>query len=449
LSIKTRINQRLEQLWNSIGFRIGCGYFSVFIVTLAIISSLLFNLLNQLVEETINEYGNTVATQLAQSSVDDVIRGDIISLRAQLENLTKLDTIITAAIYDIDNKPIAQAGATPNSHKEIPARAIRNYPAPITFDNTLAGKAIVSLNTENLLQIQSRLYTSLSIGILISIILTIIISYIISRISGNFYNRLVEQLDESAIPIDGTSTQNWRALGSSIKNLKDYVKNLDPVESGENAENKVPARSRNQHSYAELLIECMNYDKVLEQVHYREFQSLTARFHSFLEHAQAIYHGRNIDFNGNFVLLQFSSSQMGDPSFQAICCARVLHGLIKNLNQNSTINIKLEFRMAIHWQQRNLEQISPLLYNKQLEIEREELISLCNQGRAGDIIIGKNIRQFDNVAEHVKLELISGDSDTDYYRILKISDNYHKLIERQISQLARPEDPEARGKAES
>jgi len=63
------------------------------------------------------------------------------------------------------------------------------------------------------------------------------------------------------------------------------------------------------------------------------------------------------------------------------------------------------------------------------------MLHLCQQAKPGDILTTKGIKQSPAVAEHVKLDLISGESDSDYYRVQKISDSYKKLLEQQVQQL--------------
>ena len=80
--------------------------------------------------------------------------------------------------------------------------------------------------------------------------------------------------------------------------------------------------------------------------------------------------------------------------------------------------------------------LQPLVTLSQtLETEYREMFLLCQRAKPGDILTTKGIKQSPAVAEHVKLDLISGDSDTDYYRVQRISDSYKKLLEQQVQQL--------------
>ncbi len=396
-------------------------------------------MLNHLIEETISEYGNTVARQLAQASVDDVVRGDLVSLRAQLQNLTQLDTVITAAIYDIEDRPLALAGTTPNTRKHIDSDAVRNFPAPITFDNSIAGKAIVSLNITNLQAIHQRLYLSLTISIIAVALLTIAISYFLARIANRFYRSLSDQLEalspELVRQAENSSENNWQALNTSLKNLGDYIHQVEDKPSSVS-----PGKTRTSQpatapgSYAELVIECINFEQLQNQLHHKAFMKLVESFQHKLDQTRALYHGTNVPTSGPWVVIRFSQDTLSEPPFEAICCGTVLCGL---LTEQSELDARLQFRMAVHWHENGNDRtdMPNLLENRLQQNTWDDVRFLCSQANSNEIVATKNIKQFTSVSEHIKLELISGVSEVDCYRVKNISDNYKQLLDKQVQQL--------------
>jgi hypothetical protein len=113
----------------------------------------------------------------------------------------------------------------------------------------------------------------------------------------------------------------------------------------------------------------------------------------------------------------------------------LLKGLLKNNTPESTTHINLEFRFVVHWHAHDEREVAELLRNHLLQTEYLEMLHLCQLAKSGEILTTKGIKQSPAVAEHVKLDLISGESDTDSYRVLRISDSYKKLLEQQIQQL--------------
>ena len=68
----------------SLVLRLVAGYCPIFILGLALTRVFSFTRVMKLVDNTIDTYGETVATQLANSTLDAVMQRDMIGLQAQL-----------------------------------------------------------------------------------------------------------------------------------------------------------------------------------------------------------------------------------------------------------------------------------------------------------------------------------------------------------------------------
>src|SRR5690606_22878845 len=149
-------------------------YFTGFVLTYLLVALLILRLYRQQVDITLLEYGNTVAHQLAEASVDALLRNDRLSLHAQLENLAKAPNIVEAGSYDMGNRLTAQA-ADPNYN----GNSLRYYPAAITFQDSIVGKAIIGLDIRPLLANDHWLYGYLFCGLLLSLLATLAVSHIV------------------------------------------------------------------------------------------------------------------------------------------------------------------------------------------------------------------------------------------------------------------------------
>jgi uncharacterized membrane protein affecting hemolysin expression len=174
------LGQQLRTAWDELrlspAFRLGLGYFASCFISLLVLTVLTARLYTQQSETMIREYGNTVAQQLAQSCVDAVVRGDLVSLHAQLEKLTEMNSIVDAAVYDMENHLLAQADASAAKINVIPEESIRNFPASITFQDSIAGKVIIRLDTQAILKQKRWLYAYLLCGLIIGAGLVTLIS---------------------------------------------------------------------------------------------------------------------------------------------------------------------------------------------------------------------------------------------------------------------------------
>lgn len=450
IPVQPSLVQQLRTAWcelqRSLVFRLGLGYFAACFISLFVLTLLTASLYTRQSETLIHEYGNTVAQQLAQSCVDAVVRGDLVSLHAQLEKLTEMNSIVDAAVYDMENHVLAQAGTASGKKNNIPERAIRNFPASITFQDSIAGKVIIRLDTQTILKQKGWLYAYLICALIIAVGLVALISRYWMAQAHALYRELTSSLNQT---LSATSTLSpldqelpaWPEIGNKLRHLADHIHYMEQ----RYIEQRSPAAKFTQSdkysykptegSYAELMIECCNLKQLQQQLHHRELQRLLDNFQEQLKKVSKLYHGVNIHSPGDHILLRFLVNDVNDASLQAICCAVLLKGLLKTNSPETTTGIFLEFRFAVHWHAHDQRDVADLLRNHLLQGEYFEMLHLCQQAKSGDILTTKGIKQSPAVAEHVKLDLISGESDADYYRVLRISDSYKKLLEQQIQQL--------------
>ena len=430
-----------EQLQQSIALHLGGAFFVVFLASFILAGLLAFQLYSRLIESTIDEYGNAVARQLALSSVDAVVRSDLVSLHAQLEKLVANQTVIDAAVYDMENRVLAQAGLTPNARRDIPESAIRHFPATLSFQDSLAGKVIVSLNTTRAYEQRRLLLVYFILSCVAAAVLISVLSMMLARRVVAKYQYSVAQVNQilqaspMLTPFEHT-LPNQRAVEQALQQIAVHLTQLEQrnpapkfVHSG-----KFQAKPT-EGSYAELIIECINLDLLQQQLHPRELQKRLDTFQDHLQKTIPLYHATLVPAAGNHVLLRFPVNDVNDAALQAICAATVMIGLQREQPHADTLNIMLDFRYAVHWHEHHERPLPELLNNQRLKTEMLECHELCRRGKPGDIVVTKAIKQSQQVAEHVKLELISGDSDHDYYRVQRISDNYSRLLEQQVRQL--------------
>ena len=451
LTAQPGLSQKLRSAWDELRqspvFRLGSGYFVACLASLLVFALLTVRLYNQQSETIIHEYGNTVASQLAQSCVDAVVRSDLVSLHAQLEKLAEMNSVVDAAVYDMENHVLAQANMAADKKSKIPEDAIRNFPASITFQDSIAGKVIVRLDTQNIIKQKRWLYAYLVCGLIIAFGLVSLISHFWIRRANNLYKELTSNLNQT---LSATSTLSpleqdlppWPEIGNKLKHLNDHIHYIEQ----RHLEQASPSQRFTQSgkyvykptegSYAELMITCNNLAQLQQQLHHRELQRLLDNFQQQLDKVSKLYHGVNIHSPGDHVLLRFLVNEVSDAALQAICCAVLLRGLLKTNMPETTTGITLDFRFALHWHAHDERAVADLLHNHLQQGEHQEMLHLCQQAKPGEILASKGIKQSPSVAEHIKLDLISGDSDSDYYRVHRISDSYKKLLEQQIQQLA-------------
>ena len=96
---------------------------------------------NQAAQNSINgeqaAYGQSTAVQVADHLADYVIEGDILSLNVISSRLTRETSLVFVAVYDDNNRLVAQSGKAP--------RGTETYAADITFQDSLVGGVRVAV----------------------------------------------------------------------------------------------------------------------------------------------------------------------------------------------------------------------------------------------------------------------------------------------------------------
>lgn len=126
----------------------------------------------QAMQQQADALGQSLITQTAASATELLVANDILSLNVLLGNLARNPLVAHAAIYSVDNRILAEAGARPT-------RSVLNeteglYSTPITFQEVMAGQLRISLDMR---QFQQPMTISLqSMGILSLILLALTLS---------------------------------------------------------------------------------------------------------------------------------------------------------------------------------------------------------------------------------------------------------------------------------
>ncbi|MHA6492321.1 histidine kinase [Pseudomonas borbori] len=126
----------------------------------------------QAMQQQADALGTSLIIQTAASSTELLVSNDILSLNVLLGNLVKNPLVAHAAIYSVDNRILAEAGARPS--QSMLGETDGLYSTPITFQEVIAGQLRISLDMR---QFQQPMTISLqSMGILSLILLALALS---------------------------------------------------------------------------------------------------------------------------------------------------------------------------------------------------------------------------------------------------------------------------------
>jgi len=114
------------------------------ILAMAVYSWLVGVQVRQTMHEQADALGQTLSTQTAAAASQLLIANDILSLNVLLGNLTKNPLVAHAAVYNADNRLLAEAGNRP--YKMPPEGDPSVHARPITFQDSITGHLSIVLN---------------------------------------------------------------------------------------------------------------------------------------------------------------------------------------------------------------------------------------------------------------------------------------------------------------
>lgn len=123
-----------------------------------------------------SHYGQAIADQLANTSIDHLVSDDILSLNVVLDNLLARNNFSFAAIYDSDNNLLAQSGKHSSNEN--------SYTRDINFEDSSLGYALIELDSS---QSQDKLLTILATSLILHSLIALVTFSLIWFYGDLFY----------------------------------------------------------------------------------------------------------------------------------------------------------------------------------------------------------------------------------------------------------------------
>lgn len=95
----------------------------------------------QLIDQSTEAFGENLIQQLSRDASNPLVQDDKLSLQSLLNELVEGPMVVSSTIYDIENRPIAEAGTLIGGH---------SFSASITFQDSIAGYAVITLDNSAL-----------------------------------------------------------------------------------------------------------------------------------------------------------------------------------------------------------------------------------------------------------------------------------------------------------
>lgn len=421
----------------SLTLRFVALYGAVFVLGLALSGAFAATRMAKLVDTTIDTFGNTVVSQLAHTALDAVMQQDQIALQAHLSRLLKAPGVVSAAVFDVQNRLLAQAGATP--YELHNRRYLHNFTTTMALGDNIIGRVVVTLDTAGIERVLPEMHGVLAAGCVVVLILLLVISRRLAvqldrqqlALSRALRDTLPPAVLQECLPESGELVEE-SDIRKTLERLREHVRQVqEPSRAAllsAAAELTSPGIGK-----ASLLLECSNLDLLQRQVSRERLRALLDQVQQLLEKTCRLYHGQRIPVSGSCLKVVFSAadSQEAEAVLQAACCAHVLAGALKSC-RDEQLGIALHWNVALDW---HPACDNDLLCNRQQAADEQRGEWLCRQVGSGQLAVSVAAEPWLRGQDKLTLAADHGEGGKAFFRVVDFAPVQRQLLDRQVSQL--------------
>ena len=413
----------------SLVLRLVAGYGAIFILGLALTGVFSFTRVMKLVDNTIDTYGETVATQLANSTLDAVMQRDMIGLQAQLSRLLKTPGIVSAVIYDARNQLMAQAGATPS---ELNGRDyLHNYSATLVLGDNMTGSVVVTLDTKDIEHVLPEMHWILVVIGAIVLLSLLFLAKDISQQRSSLAQALHDYfpLQMEQLKSENLSEDDIRLVLSELREHVDRVQAPSPAALRDAAADIL--NSGGGRAY--LLLECHNLDLLQRQVSRDRLRALLDQMQQQVEKTCRLYNAQRMPVAGSCIkmVIAADAEHITDALLQTACCARVLAGVLEHC-RDSELGIQLQWSLSLDW---HAPCDNDILRNRQQALDEQRSQWLCRQVGSGQLAVSADAGALLQEQDKLTLAVEHGEGGKPFYRVTGFVQTQRVLLDGQIAHL--------------
>lgn len=372
------------------------------------IALFLHHQLDTLATRQSNQLSQTLAYQLAKSVRDPLIHRDNLSLQVELDELLSIDGVQRAAIYDVNQRVIAQAQ---QGHSSIEGEYEQS--SPVNIEDAKVGYTSVSLAPSFM---SSSFSQPLLAVIAIWAACSALLIFLAYRLGSSLSHRLGELIDQ----LPGGEEKDLDELAT----LKQRMEPLLAIPEDN------PTQLR-QQPVALLGIACRNLPRLDALLNREHFESLMVRFDKLIDRTLMLYGGHRLHGDHYNLYLEFQGSDdEDDQSMNAAYCATALLRLSDSILVDEGLTMELAAAVSPSIRERTGSTLlNELEQGQHLNTLRELLEKAAN----GEILLDQATCQHPTVTEFELSPLAEGSA---LCRIVNLGEDGENLLTRQIALLS-------------
>lgn len=357
------------------------------------------------------QYGSTLARQVAQRVSTAMERGDLLSVLASLQRFTDISAADTVTITDVEGKTLGQAGDS-----GLPARYV--YTAPIEIDSHTAGQVRITMSGDNMHSLQWRLVLSL-------LALAVLLSFAVYMGSARLGQVLGQRLSGLARAISLEGEQLGRTAINEVDRLEKQIRAL-PMDLLRTRSEPNP-QEENYRNTAVLYLQLDSLVNYVDTLDEDSLQRYTDQLHQVAFAAAGFYAGE-LQVTRQFALAIFFSgpNSAGSAAFRAASCGWLIHAVCRELEKQMSLSMGIS--MAVAESELGMGDGSDIYPGLYMQHTIDELQSVC-AARPPHILLSPRVCEDVDIAsrlQHHPTEV------QDYAQLDAFAGNFEDLLERQL-----------------
>ena len=331
----------------SVKTRLALAFGFVLVLVILTLWLILQGKLNQTARLQSEEFGALLAEQSAENITELVLTNDLLSLNVVLSQLASAPSVTYAAVYNVDQQLIAEAGDARSRNRQ----GVMRYAAAVDLQDSIVGVLEIAMqNTSWLEQKRSLrnlfLFTALA-GILFASVMAVAVSNHLLTPLRRLTTAFDSPLDAGPLPMSSRLDEIREAEVAGMKLLEEHQELLRL----ESWRNETRNAWRKRHADVSILsIRVADFENSLAILNPSTMTRLLNTCYRLLEQVVELYDGAFFRFTGESILVGFDRQLCASPEFNAVCCGALFQQLIhrQNTKQLAKGSPVLEFKALIH-----------------------------------------------------------------------------------------------------
>lgn len=338
----------------SLRLRLTLAFSLLFIFLFGVLWLALKLLLDQTLSQQTRTLGEILAKQTADAVTELVLANDLLGLNVVLGQLSREPGVTSVTITDVDGRTLA---TTLESYTTLP---LPRYEAPITLQDAVAGRVVVTLDDALLSNPLARpptlFYAIIVLGLTLVAWLAWTLAYSYRDAILGLSDLLAHpEAADSDSPVAALPARELDLLQEQILDLLQHQQRLEATIATaalpDPDELQQLALRAERRACTLVLVEVQQIQTAVELLHPATLSTLLQEFQFYLRQAARLYRGNAVRVDGHRMLLSFDERHCQDEhAFAALCCAQLFLHLMRVLAaRHRAANAQsLEFGIAVH-----------------------------------------------------------------------------------------------------